>query len=90
MNDQSSNWSDGIPSMVALAERFAAEGKLNLNKLLEAAVYARTRRAAWHYRPEVTIETMQAELRSSIQALQGGPDRSRADRSIGKRLPGDQ
>ena len=69
MNDQSSNWSEGIPRMLNLAERFAAEGKMNLNKLLEAAVYARTRYAAWQYRPEVTVETMQAELRSSIQAL---------------------
>jgi hypothetical protein len=55
--------------MVALAERFAAEGQMNLNKLLEAAVYAQTRRAAWRYRPEVTAESMQAELETSLQFL---------------------
>ncbi|HSM56795.1 MAG TPA: hypothetical protein VK879_11635 [Candidatus Sulfomarinibacteraceae bacterium] len=31
---------------VALAERLADEGQMNLNKLLEAVVYARSRRAA--------------------------------------------
>ena len=69
MNDQSSNWSEGIPRMTALAERFAAEGQMNLNKLLETAVYAQTRRAAWHYRPEVTLETVQKELRASILGM---------------------
>ena len=69
MNDQSSNWSEGIPRMAALAERFAAEGQMNLNKLLEAAVYAQTLRAAWRYRPEITIETVQTELHTSIQVL---------------------
>jgi rubrerythrin len=69
MNDQSSNWCEGIPRTLALAERFAAEGQMNLNKLLEAAVYAQTRRAAWRYRPEVTIKTVQKELRASIQGL---------------------
>jgi rubrerythrin len=69
MNDQSSNWSEALPRMLALAERFADEGQMNLNKLLEAAVYAQTRRAAWRYRPEVTIETVQTELHASIQGL---------------------
>jgi hypothetical protein len=55
--------------MVALAERFAAEGQMNLNKYLEAAVYAKTRHAAWQYRPEVTAESMQGELEASIQIL---------------------
>jgi uncharacterized damage-inducible protein DinB len=56
--------------MVALAERSAAEGQMNLNKLLEAAVYAQTRRAAWRYRPEVTFGAMQAELEASLQFLE--------------------
>jgi rubrerythrin len=69
MNQQTTEWSEGLPRMVALAERFAAEGQMNLNKLLEAAVYAQTRRAAWRYRPEVTVESMQAELETSLQFL---------------------
>jgi rubrerythrin len=69
MEQQTTKWSEGIPRMVALAERFAGEGQMNLNKLLEAAVYAQTRRAAWRYRPEVTAESMQAELETSLQFL---------------------
>jgi hypothetical protein len=69
MEKQKIDWFEGIPRMVALAERSAAEGQLNLNKLLEAAVYAQTRRAAWHYRPEVTTDRMQTELLDSIQFL---------------------
>jgi len=69
MIDQSQKWSEGIPRMIALADRFAAEGQMNLNKLLEAAVYSQTRRAAWRYRPEVTTETMRAELETSIHIL---------------------
>ena len=69
MNVQSSNWCEGIPRMAALAERFAAEGQMNLNKLLEATVYTQTRRAAWRYRPEVTLETVQKELHATIQVL---------------------
>ena len=55
--------------MVALSERFASEGHMNLNKLLEAAVYAQTRRAAWRYRPLVTKDTMSGELDASLQFL---------------------
>ena len=69
MEKQTTDWCEGIPGMVALAERFAAEGQMNLNKLLEAAVYAQTRRAAWRYRPVVTPGRMQAELEASIQFL---------------------
>lgn len=69
MEQQMTDWCEGIPRMVALAERFAAEGQMNLNKVLEAAVYAQTRRAAWRYRPEVTAGRMQAELEASIQFL---------------------
>ena len=70
MNQQQTDWAEGIPRMVALAERSAAEGQMNLNKLLEAAVYAQTRRAAWRYRPEVTVGTMQVELEASLQFLE--------------------
>jgi rubrerythrin len=66
MSQQSS---EGIPRMVALAERFASEGHMNLNKLLEAAVYAQTRRAAWRYRPVVTKASMAAELDASLQFM---------------------
>ena len=59
--------------MVALAERCASEGHMNLNKLVEAAVYAQTRRAAWRYRPQVTRESIrgQRELEASLQFLNG-------------------
>ncbi len=66
MEQQLTDWCEGIPRMVALAERFAAEGQMNLNKLLEAVVYAQTRRAAWRYRPEVNAGRMQAELAASL------------------------
>ncbi len=69
MEKQTTDWCEEIPRMVALAERFAAEGQMNLNKLLEAAVYAQIRRAAWHYSPEVTTGRMQAELAVSLQFL---------------------
>ncbi len=69
MTQQSTDWSEGIPRLVALAERFSSEGHMNLNKLLEAAVYAQTRRAAWRYRPLVTKEAMPAELEASLQFL---------------------
>lgn len=69
MNQELGSWSSGIPRMVALAERCAAEGQMNLNKLLEAAAYAQVRRAAWHYRPLVTKESMPVELAETIQYL---------------------
>ncbi|NCF69643.1 MAG: hypothetical protein GWP61_27150 [Chloroflexi bacterium] len=55
--------------MTALAERFASEGQMSLNKLLESAVYALIRRAAWQYTPEVTKDRMQLELETSVHAL---------------------
>lgn len=55
--------------MTALAERFAAEGKISINKLTEAAVYAQIRRAGWQYRPLVSKDRMQVELANVIQAL---------------------
>jgi rubrerythrin len=63
-------WREGLGRAAALAERFADEGYMNLNKLLEAGVYSQTRRAAWEHRPKVTRETMQAELETSLQFLE--------------------
>lgn len=58
-----------IGRMIALAGRAADEGQVNLNKTLEAIVYARIRRAAWDYRPEVTAQTMQVELARCLDDL---------------------
>ena len=55
--------------LVALAERLASEGQMNLNKTLEAVVFAKIRRAGWHYRPQVTLGQMRTELANSILAL---------------------
>lgn len=62
-------WKEGLGRATALAERFADEGYMNLNKLLEAAVYSQVRRAAWEHRPVVTKQTMQSELESTLQFL---------------------
>jgi rubrerythrin len=61
--------SDPEGQLAALAERCASEGQMNLNKLLEAAVYARTRRVGWRHRPQVMRETMQQELADAIRHL---------------------
>ena len=58
-----------VAQMTALAERFAAEGQMSLNKLTEAAVYALIRRAGWQYRPLVSKDRMQVELDRTIHAL---------------------
>jgi rubrerythrin len=58
-----------IGRMIALAERFASEGQMNLNKTLEAIAHARIRRAAWDYRPEVTTQTMQSELAQCLDDM---------------------
>ena len=55
-------WREGLGRAAALAERFADEGYMNLNKLLEAGIYSQARRAAWKHQPKVTRGTMQAEL----------------------------
>jgi len=60
---------DDIGPWVALSERFAAEGEMNLSKLLDAAAYARVRRAGWLHRPLVTKATMAQELDISIDRL---------------------
>ncbi len=58
-----------IGRMVALAERFASEGQMNLNKVLEAIAYAHIRRVAWSYRPEITMQTMQSELAQCLDDM---------------------
>jgi rubrerythrin len=40
---------------------------MNLNKLVEAAIYSAVRRAGWRYRPEITREHMLAELEVLLQ-----------------------
>jgi rubrerythrin len=66
--------SEGIPDdvgrWVALSERFASEGEMNLAKMLDAAVYAHVRRLGWLHRPVVTKATMTQELESSIERLE--------------------
>jgi rubrerythrin len=69
MMTQESDLLHGLARLIAAAERFSSEGKMNLNKLAEAAVYASVRRAGWRYRPLVTVDSMQAELEASLQVL---------------------
>jgi rubrerythrin len=69
MMTQESDPMHGLARLVAAAERFSSEGKMNLNKLVEAAAYASVRRAGWRYRPLVTVDTMQEELDASLRAL---------------------
>lgn len=61
---------DELGQWVALSERFADEGEMNLSKLLDAAVYARVRRIGWLNRPIVTKATMGQELETSIGRLE--------------------
>ncbi len=71
MNDNSLN---ELAQLSALAERLADEGQMNLNKLVEAAVYAKIRRAGWKHRPQISKDMMLDELANSVQALkQSGP-----------------
>ena len=58
-----------LSRLAALAGRLASEGQMNLNKLVEAAIYAQVRRAAWRFRPQVKAANMQAELESGLQFL---------------------
>jgi hypothetical protein len=66
MNDNSLH---ELGQLTALAERLADEGQMNLNKLVEAAVYAKIRRAGWQYRPKISKDTMQDELVNPLQTL---------------------
>ena len=61
---------ENVGRMAALADRFADEGQMSLNKLVEAAIYAQARRAGWQYRPLVTKERMAAELAVVVQNLE--------------------
>jgi len=56
-----------IGRWVALSERFADEGEMNLSKLLDAAAYAQVRRSGWMHRPVVTRATMAQELDLGIE-----------------------
>lgn len=69
MKERQVSWIGELDRVAALAERFASEGQMNLNKLMEAATYAQVRRAGWNYRPPVTVNTMQAELEACTQSL---------------------
>ena len=60
---------DDVGRSIALSERFASEGEMNLSKLLDAAVYADVRRSGWMHRPAVTRATMEGELRTTIERL---------------------
>lgn len=69
MSNQDNNSLNEMGRMIALARRLADEGQVNLDKTLEAIVYARIRRAAWEYRPEVTAQTMRGELARCLDDL---------------------
>ncbi len=60
---------DEIGRSIALSERFASEGEMNLSKLLDAAVYADVRRSGWMHRPAVTRATMDGDLHTTIERL---------------------
>jgi Zn finger protein HypA/HybF involved in hydrogenase expression len=61
---------DDIGRFVALSERFADEGEMNLSKLLDAALYAHVRRVGWRHRPIITKASMAQELATSIGRLE--------------------
>jgi hypothetical protein len=67
--DMDERIADDIGRWVALSERFADEGEMNLSKLLDAAAYAHMRRRGWLHRPAVTKATMAQELETSIDRL---------------------
>lgn len=71
MTDRQVDWANKIARLSALANRFGAEGQINLHKLMEAAIYAETRRTGWTHQPEVTPETMGQELEAIIDDLEG-------------------
>ena len=58
-----------LAQLTALAERLADEGQMNLNKLVEAVVYAKIRRAGWKHRPQISKDMLQDELANSVQTL---------------------
>jgi len=68
--DEQTDRMDGLARLVALAERLASEGQMNLNKLVEAAAYSTLRRAAWRYRAQMTAGRMLPELKAGLAWLQ--------------------
>jgi len=60
---------DGIERMLALADRFQAEGQMNLSKLLEATVFARLHWMAWQSRPLITPASMKTEFDAVLEIL---------------------
>ena len=69
MDVDENDWMREISRLTALAERLADERQMNLNKLVEAAIYAKVRQAGWRYRPQVTKISMQTELETAIREL---------------------
>ena len=61
---------DDIGRWIALSERFADEGEMNLSKLLAGAVDAQVRRDGWRHHPVITRATMERELGTSIKELE--------------------
>lgn len=69
MTNQATDRLNEIGRIIALAERFASEGQMNLNKTLEAIAFSQIRRASWNYRPEITTQTMQSELAQCLNDI---------------------
>jgi predicted Zn-ribbon and HTH transcriptional regulator len=67
MDEQATDMLDEVGRLIALAERCASEGQMNLNKTLEAIAYAQVRRAAWNHRPQITARTMNSELAQCLK-----------------------
>ena len=70
MNEGQASRGEGLARLSALANRFGAEGQINLFKLADAAIYARIQRAGWERRPRVTAEAMNTELGAAIADLE--------------------
>lgn len=69
MTEQATDRLNDIGRIIALAERFASEGQMNLNKILEAIAYSQIRRASWNYHPEITPQTMLIELAQCLDDI---------------------
>jgi len=65
----SENTLNVLAQLTALAERFADEGQMNLNKLAEAAVYAKIRQNGWMHRPQISKGMMVDELTTAVENL---------------------
>ena len=69
MAKQATGRLNDIGRIIALAERFASEGQMNLNKILEAIAYSQIRRASWNYRPGITPQTMLSEFDQCLEDI---------------------